>query len=339
MSPWRSDDWRRRDFLTRSALAGAAGLLGVGHEPVAAEPPPETPTLNIAQFGSLCVTPQYVAEELLRGEGFASVQYPKTTGGDLYSSLATGKVDLSLGFVGPGIVAIDAGVPLVFLAGVHPGCYEVFGTERIRTIHDFKGKTIAVTAEGGGQQLFLATMLTYVGLDPRKDVKWAAHQPAEAFQLLADGKVDGYLGFPPEPQELRARKIGHVIVNTAVDRPWSQYFCCLIMARREFVQNSPVATKRAIRAILKATDVCALEPERAARALVGKGYENRYDFALQVVRDVPFGKWREYSPEDTIRFFALRLHEAGFIKAAPPKIIAQGTDWRFLDELKKELKG
>jgi NitT/TauT family transport system substrate-binding protein len=40
-----------------------------------------------------------------------------------------------------------------------------------------------------------------------------------------------------------------------------------------------------------------------------------------------------------MRYFALRLHEAGMIKSSPQKIIAQGTDWRFLNELKKELKG
>jgi NitT/TauT family transport system substrate-binding protein len=145
----------RRELLERVTLAGSAALLDLGRPGAArAEPPPEMTTLKIAQFGSLCVTPQYVAQELLRGEGFSDVQYPKTTGGDLYHALATGKVDLSLGFVGPAIVAIDAGVPLVFLAGIHPGCYEVFGTERIRTIRDFKGKTIAVTAEGGAASSF-----------------------------------------------------------------------------------------------------------------------------------------------------------------------------------------
>ena len=30
---------------------------------------------------------------------------------------------------------------------------------------------------------------------------------------------------------------------------------------------------------------------------------------------------------------------AGLIKSGPQKIIAQGTDWRFINELKKELKG
>jgi NitT/TauT family transport system substrate-binding protein len=71
---------------------------------------------------------------------------------------------------------------------------------------------------------------------------------------------------------------------------------------------------------------------------VDKGYETRYDYALQVVRDVPYGKWREYNPEDTIRFFALRLHEAGLIKGSPQRIIAEGTDWRLLNEFRKELK-
>ena len=57
------------------------------------------------------------------------------------------------------------------------------------------------------------------------------------------------------------------------------------------------------------------------------------------MRDVTYGKWRQYDPEDTLRFYSLRLHEAGLIKSSPQKIIANGTDWRFLNELKKELKG
>jgi NitT/TauT family transport system substrate-binding protein len=39
-----------------------------------------------------------------------------------------------------------------------------------------------------------------------------------------------------------------------------------------------------------------------------------------------------------MRFWALRLHEVGLIKWSPQKIIADGTDWRFLNELKRELK-
>ena len=161
---------------------------------------------------------------------------------------------------------------------------------------------------------------------------------ALAYYLRNQEKVDAYLGFTPDPQELRAKKIGHVVVSSTVDRPWSQYFCCMVTANREFVRNHPVATKRAVRAILKGTEVCTLEPERVARSIVDKGYAENYDYALQTLREIPYGRWRDYDPEDTIRFYALRLHEVGMIKSNPQKII-QSCDWRFLNELRKELKG
>jgi NitT/TauT family transport system substrate-binding protein len=147
------------------------------------------------------------------------------------------------------------------------------------------------------------------------------------------------MGFPPEPQQLRSKGTGRVVVNSSVDQPWSQYFCCMAGTNRKFVRKHPVATKRARRAILKATDICALEPKRAARLLVDKGVIDRYDYALQTMKDVVYTKWLEYSPEDTVRFYALRLQEAGMVKASPQKLVAQGTDWRFLNQLKRELKG
>ena len=144
--------------------------------------------------------------------------------------------------------------------------------------------------------------------------------------------------FPPEPQELRARRIGRVILNMTADRPWSQYFCCMLLSRRDFVRDHPIATKRALRAFLKATDMCAAEPDRAARALVEGGFTPRYDYALQTLTELPYNRWREFDPEDALQFYALRLREVDMITSSPNQLIAEGTDWRFLDELKRELK-
>jgi NitT/TauT family transport system substrate-binding protein len=58
----------------------------------------------------------------------------------------------------------------------------------------------------------------------------------------------------------------------------------------------------------------------------------------EALRGIPYDKWREYDAEDTVRFYALRLHEIGMVKSTPQKIIADGTDWRFLNALKRELK-
>jgi NitT/TauT family transport system substrate-binding protein len=286
------------------------------------------------------MAPQYIAEELLQAEGFTEVQYVKTTGGaGTALALAAGEADLSMAFAGPLILRIDAGDPLVVLAGGHIGCFELFGTERVRTIRDLKGKTVAVPEMGGSYHLFIAMMAAYVGLDPHKDITWVVQPVAEAIRLFTAGQIDAFLAFPPVPLEFRSQQIGHVVVNSTMDRPWSQYFCCMLTGNQAFVRQSPVATKRALRAILRAADICALEPERVATSLVDKGFTPRYDYALQLMQDLPYAKWPDYNPEDTMRFYALRLHEIGMIKSSPQKIITEGTDWRFFNELKQELKG
>jgi NitT/TauT family transport system substrate-binding protein len=340
MSPQHARRFSRRRFLGGVTLVGTAGVLGLCPRRAAAEPPPETTKLRLVRNPAICVAAEYVAEELLHGEGFTEVQYvTQATDAEKGPALTAGEVDLTQFFSAPFLLRVEAGDPLVLLAGVHVGCFELFGTERVRAIRDLKGKTVAVPALGGFQHVFLASVAAYVGLNPAKDLIWVIHPPAEAVRLFAEGQIDAFLGFPPQAQELRVQGIGHVVVNSSIDKPWSQYFCCMLAGNREFVQKHPVATKRAMRAILKAADVCAREPERAARFLVDKGYTTRYDYALQALKDVPYDKWREYDPEDTVRFYALRLHEAGMLKSSPQKLIAQGTDWRFLNALKKELKG
>ena len=314
----QADGWTRRRFIGGLTVAGTAGLLGLAPRRVAAEPPPETTRIRLARTPDLCVAPEYMAEALLQGEGFTEVQYvTQEKLADKYRALVAGAVDLTLYFSAPFLFQLEAGDPLVLLAGVHVGCFELFGTERVRAIRDLKGKTVAVNGLGGSDHVLLASMAAYVGLDPRQDIRWVISRPAEAVPLLTEGTIDALMAFPPQAQELRAKGVGHVVVNSSVDRPWSQYFCCMVVGNRTFVRQHPVATKRALRAILKSADVCALEPERAARFLVDKAYTQRYDYALQAIKELPYGTWREYDPEDTVRFYALRLHEAGMLKIEP----------------------
>jgi hypothetical protein len=56
-------------------------------------------------------------------------------------------------------------------------------------------------------------------------------------ELFVAGDTDAFLGFPTEPQELRARGFNRVILSTITDRPWSQYFCCLIHGNRAWVRD------------------------------------------------------------------------------------------------------
>jgi NitT/TauT family transport system substrate-binding protein len=331
----------RRRFLATLSSAGAAALVGAGTSLTqdaapAQEAPPETTTIRLPKSTIICQAPQYVADELLRAEGFADIQRVSIPAGGPYGMLGRGELDLTIAYLSQFIEAIDSGAPITVLAGVHVGCPALFAHEGIRGIRDLKGKKLG--GGGAGNGLFVS-MLTYVGIDPAKDIEWVSIPSVTAKELFIARKVEAFLALAPTPAELRARKIGHVIVDMALDRPWSQHFCCGFVGNREFVRTHPVATKRALRAILKAADFCASDPATAARRMVDGGFTPRYDYALQTLTELPYDKWREYNPEDTIRFNSLRLRKAGRIKSIPSRIIADGTDWRFLNELKRELKG
>ena len=324
----------RRRFLANLSLAGTTTLLRAPPL-LAADSPPETTTIRLVKDFVICEAPLDVAEELLRAEGFADVRYVDIAPPRVTQAIVGGEVDFGLSFPVFFLPEIDSGLPSTVLAGVHIGCFELFARDGIRSIAELRGRSVGLKRSPPG---LLTLMAIQVGLDPAKDIYWVTDPSLKPLDLFADAKIDAFLAFPPEPQELRARRAGHVIFSTALDRPWSQYFCCMLLGNRDYIRNHPVATKRLLRAILKTADLCATDPEFAARRLVDGGFTERYDYARQTLNDVPFNYWRDYDAEDTIRYYALRMHEAGLIKSSPQKIIAEGTDWRFFNELKRELK-
>jgi NitT/TauT family transport system substrate-binding protein len=331
-------NFTRRRFLSASAATGATSLLPFS-APAWAEPLPEVRRLRLLKAPPVCLAPQYIAEEMLRAEGFTEIDYVEPAQVRGTKAIAQNIADVSMWDAFSTLPVLDAGGPIVVLAGIHAGCWELFVNGHIDTLRDLKGKTVAIRAIDNGDYVLLSSMLAYVGINPRNEVNWIVGKTvSDAIKLFVEGKAAAFMSFAPQPQELRKKKIGRVLIDTAQDRPWSQYFCCMVTANREFVAHNPIATKRVLRAFLKAADVCTNEPERVARYLLERGIEPRYEISLEVLKSLPYARWREANPEDTLRFYALRLHEVGMIKTHPNKLIAQGTDWRFLNELKKELK-
>jgi NitT/TauT family transport system substrate-binding protein len=333
-------DLGRRNCLIRASAIAASSVLAPYARLAAADAEPEIKKLRLVHAPSICVAPQYLAEELLRLEGFTEIQYLPLGSRNGPYAIADGRADITM-WDTPGLLLhLDADKPIVLLAGIHSGCYELFGNERVQSIRDLKGKTVAIQYFGGGDHVLLSSMLAYVGMRPQEDIKWLPGPNIhDGMTYFVEGKADAFLAYTPHPQELRALKVGHVIIDTAKDRPWSQYFCCVVAANKDFVQRYPIATKRVLRAILKAADLCAADPKGVARYLYEHGYEKRYDIAVDALKSIRYERWREANPEDTIRFHALRLYEVGMIKTNPNKLIERGTDWRALNELKKELKG
>jgi NitT/TauT family transport system substrate-binding protein len=334
----------RRRFLGQLGIAGVAGVGGLGiagfgggRRSLAAEPPPEITTVTLEKIASTCPAPEYVAETLLRAEGFTDIRY-RTRDTNPVMEVARNQIDWSQAVAADAIADMDNGAPLTLVAGVHPGCYELFAHDDIRSIAGLKGKTVGWSRSYVSSRYLVSLMAKFVGLDPYKDIRWVENQETDPMILFVDGKIDAFLTSTPQTLELRDRKIGHSLVNSATDRPWSQYFCCMLVGRTEFVQKYPIATKRIVRAMLKATDLCANEPARVARLMVDQGFTDNYGYALQTLQELPYRAWRDFDPEDSVRYFALRLNEAGFIKSTPDRIIAEHTNWRFFNEVKRELK-
>ena len=326
----------------RHVLAALPGLAaGLVSQPASAEPPLETTTVRLPWWvdTSYCWAGAYIAGELMRADGFTDVRYVKGDKSvDQSVWIARGETDFSVNFSPNHIASINAGVPIKVLTGLHSGCLELIAKESIRSVTDLRGKRVGVDGFNHSRHVWLTLMAAYVGLDPVNDIQWVLTEGNKPTELFAQGKIDAFLGTPPQPQELRAKKIGHTILNNTIDRPWSQYFCCMISATTDYVNRYPVATKRVLRSILKAADLCVSDPQMVARQMVDREFMPSYDYALQTLKDIRYDRWRDFDPEDSLRFYTLRMQELGMIKSTPQQIIADGTDWRFLEELKREIK-
>ena len=329
----------RRRFSLSLAGAGAIGLLPTG-DTFAADPPPETKTIRLKRSSAICFAPYYVVEAFLHAEGFADVRYIEAEDSAVSGNLIdTGELDFDLDFAGRLVHDLDNDRQITALGGVHVGCYELFAHDPIRTIGDLKGKRVGINGLHAGEHLYISIMAAYVGLDPKRDIEWVTSQSGSPLEQFAAGETDAFLGFPPEPQMLRSRGHNRVILNTILDHPWSQYFCCVIYSSRAWVNDHPIATKRFLRAMYKAAEFCTADPAKAAQRLIDGGYAERYEYALETIESIPYDLWHEYDAEDTMRFYALRLRDAGMLYNPPNALLAEGTDWRFLNELKREMKG
>src|SRR5262249_4730372 len=190
----------RRQFLTGLSMACAAGVFGT--RPARAEEGGgEATSVRIfANRPGICVAPQYIAEPLLRAEGFTDVRFvglTAITGAPAAEAVGSGDADFTVSFAAPLAIAIDRGAAITLLSGVHVGCFELFGNKGVRSITDLKGKNVGVQGLGSSQHVYAASMAVYVGLDPTRDIRWVINPSAKPTELYENGQIDAFLGFPP----------------------------------------------------------------------------------------------------------------------------------------------
>ena len=336
---------RRRAFLGSAAAAIAAACTPTS-VPTASSAvslgPPETKTIRFAGRAG-CDPWTWLADDFLREEGFTDVSLVAQPQPD---SLIRREVpgDIGVNYASNHVARVDAGQPLVALGGTHVGCLELWALPGINTIRDLRGKRIVVGKQDALFDTFYGlwvSLLTSVGVDPSEVALTIANDPNKSeIDYFVEGRSDATLAAVAQGPLLRAnpKNPGHQIFDTTVDKPWSQYFCCLLVANRDWAKANPNAAKRATRAVLRAIDYGAKDRERAVAVAVEKKVTQNPKILLEAIKDLPYD-WREYDPTETLRFYALRLADAKLVQKTPAQIIADGTDFAFFRQMQRELKG
>jgi len=289
-----------------------------------------------------------LARDDLYKEGITNVTYVSTnftTRQWLTDDLA----DVALAHPEFMVATLNAGVPLTILAGLHTACLELWVDRSITSFSGLRGRRISVRVADLTDQFyaFFATILAWIGIDPLRDVHFVEagldNYPG-MINAFKQGRADAVLAGGVEGPRLRQIKPlpGHVLLDTMIAKPWSQYECCHLVANRDWALRNPAATQRVTRAIIRATDRAAKDHPRAAHDAVASGNAGTSGYfqdetLVTQAMDMCTYNWRTAEPEETLRFFSLRLAEANLIKRTPEELIGLGANFAYMRQLRSEL--
>jgi NitT/TauT family transport system substrate-binding protein len=336
-----------RTLATGAAVAGGGALAACAQQSGAAQlppkelPPPETTTVRIVMPPE-CDPGIWLARDYLLAEGFTDVSFVPTPFVS-QTWLTNDLADIAPGHAEFTVATIDAGLPLTILAGLHRGCFELWVDRSIANVRDLRGRRISVRQGKMSDQFFVffAALLGPIGIDPLKDVHFVESGPEDYPGMISaytEGRADAVLaGGAQGPFLKRLNAPGHVILDTMVEKPWSQYVCCHLVANRDWAHRNPIATKYVTRAVLRATDVAAKDHARAAHDSVAGGFPKEESLVTAAMAMSTYN-WRDLDPEETLRFFGLRLAAIKLIKRTPDQLIQSGTDLAYMRQLRSELK-
>lgn len=281
-----------------------------------------------------------MADSFLQEEGFTNVQLVPAAD---YIALSAPTSDFDVAFNSDVVVRVDAGQPIVALAGTHTGCIELWARPGINTIRDLRGKRILVDKKDALLDPFYGLWVSFlasVGVDPSEVLFTEIDDPSHTnIDHFIEGRSDAILASITEGPALRAnpKTPGKQIFDNAADKPWSQYYCCLLVARPAWTRANPNAAKRATRAVLRAIDYGAQDRARTIAAAIDRKVDDNPRLLRELLDHQNFN-WRDYDPEETLRYYALRLADAKLLKKTPSRIVADGTDFSFFRRMQRELK-
>jgi NitT/TauT family transport system substrate-binding protein len=231
--------------------------------------------IRVGYIGLTCEAPIFTAVEkgFFKEEGL-EVEMVKCEWSKYKDVLALGGFDITHHLIMYFLKPLEQGLDVRFTGGIHRGCLRLqAGTKgNIRSIKDMKGKRIGVPGMGTPPFIFSSRVLGANGIDATKDVTWIVYPAGELGLALDKGDVDAVATSEPIGSMLIAQGKVRNIADQAEDKPYSDEYCCAVIANGKFLKANPKATAAATRALLKAAKWVETNPAAAARLSVEGKY-------------------------------------------------------------------
>jgi NitT/TauT family transport system substrate-binding protein len=275
--------------------------------------------VRVGYIGLTCEAPIFMAVEkgFFKDEGL-DVTLVKCEWANYKDVLALGGFDITHHLVMYFLKPIEQGLDVKFLGGIHRGCLRVqtATTSSIHSVEDLRGKRIGVPGMGTPPFIFANRVLNAHGIDPGKDVTWLVFPAGELGLALQKGNVDAVADSEPIGTLLTSDGKVRNVADQATEMPYSDEYCCAVLANGKFVANNPKAAAAATRALLKGAAWVEANPEAAARLSVEKKYlasnPELNAVAISHLRYVPSVS----GAEAAVKSAAVAMQKAGMLSPA-----------------------
>ena len=206
-----------------------------------------------------------------------------TNSSDGLNALNAGKLDVGVSFgTGGPLTFISKGSKFVViggnLSGGHPILVKPEIADQIKSIEDFRGKTVATPRVFTSDVVFRGA-LSKAGIDPKKDLEIIEFKrPVDVLEAVKSGKAD--IGVGATNIIGQTRQAGLAIPLWSNDL-WPNHPCCRIVATEDAVKNHRPELVRFLKAELLAEKKFAEDPESGVRADI-----NQQKFSEKLARDL-----------------------------------------------------
>lgn len=307
--------WKLDPRMLGAAAVAALLFCGCNNQSDATANPNR---VRIGYVGITCEAPIFTAVEkgFFKEEGL-EVELIKCDWKNYKDVLALGGYDLTHHLVMYFLKPIEQGLDVKFTGGIHRGCLrlQVPANSLVRTVRDLKGKRIAVPGMGTPPFIFAYRVLGTQGLDAARDVSWIVYPAAELGLALEKGEVDAIANSEPIGSMLVSQGKVRNVADQATDFPYSEEYCCAVLANGKFIARNPKATAAATRALLKAAKWVETNPAAAAKLSVEKKYLastiDQNTFAISHLRYVPSVE----GARTAVKLAAGEMQKAGMLRS------------------------